>query len=51
MNGVSPAAIASGPSAPKITAQKSPGKSFKQPRNTQSAAQITTLVGSNVRKQ
>jgi len=41
-----------GPAQPKMTAQKSPGKSFKHGRNgTQSATQITTLVGAGVRKQ
>ena len=40
-----------GPSAPKLSAQKSPGKSFKHARNTQSGSQMTTLMGSGVRKQ
>jgi len=35
-----------------MTAHKSPGKSFKHGgRNTLSAAQMTTIVGSGVRKQ
>lgn len=41
-----------GPSAPKISSAKSPGKSFKQ-RNSGACpnAQLTTLAGSGVRKQ
>ena len=40
------------PSAPRTMAHKSPGKTFKHSgRNTVSAAQMTTLVGSGVRKQ
>ena len=39
-----------GPAAPKVNAQKSPGKTFKSQRNAQSLAQMTTLVGSGVRK-
>ena len=34
----------------RVSSQKSPGKSFKNARNTQSAAQMTTLAG-GVRKQ
>lgn len=41
-----------GPGQPKVTnSHKSPGKSFKNGRNTASASQITTLIGSGVRKQ
>ena len=39
-----------GPSALKLSAQKSPGKSFKHARNAPSQV-TTTLVGSGVRKQ
>ena len=40
------------PSVPRTMAPKSPGKTFKHSgRNTVSAAQMTTLVGSGVRKQ
>jgi len=39
-----------GPAALKMSAQKSPGNTFKHTRNAQSAAQMTTLAG-GVRKQ
>ena len=40
-----------GPSAPKMSLQKSPSKTSKHMRNAQSSGQMTTLVGSGVRKQ
>lgn len=40
-----------GPSAPKISNQKSPGKTFKHGRTGQTAAQLTTIGSSGVRKQ
>ena len=40
-----------GPSAPKISNQKSPGKTFKHGRTGHNAAQLTTLGVSGVRKQ
>ena len=40
-----------GPVQPKVTAQKSPGKTFKNGKSTASATQISTLIGSGVRKQ
>lgn len=39
-----------GPAAVKMSATKSPGKTFKHTRNAQSMAQMTTLAG-GVRKQ
>lgn len=42
-----------GPCAPKLSAQKSPGKSFKNARNAQLQSNLmtTTSIGSGVRKQ
>ena len=40
-----------GRAALKVSNQKSPGKSFKSGRGTQSAAQMNTLVGAGVFKQ
>lgn len=42
-----------GPAAPKLSAQKSPGKSFKNARNAQlsSTLMTTSIVGQGVRKQ
>jgi len=51
-NATTTGSVISTQNAPRMTQHKSPGKTFKHSgRNTMSASQMTTLVGSGVRKQ